>query len=279
MNNGSGVAWKGDALSQQADGPFSGFGSSSREEERAETEQVELHDKGRLGIDALGGLSRHPRIAVFREFIEGFDLSQFAPDAARSMPLAGPRKHLNVRGDNPGDVTQFMEREHQDRLAGVLRKMNEGIHYADRIGTERNADGRLLLRIEDWCLTDSSQAQEMSDCMLKALAYLLVLETPSPPTLIGIKEPGKGLHRKLLEILVHDLRGRASNTRKSTQIFVTTNQPDLADALRPNEVWILEKGEDGFSTISRASHDETVWELVGEPELRLGGLWRSGYLG
>jgi hypothetical protein len=49
------------------------------------------------------------------------------------------------------------------------------------------------------------------------------------------------------------------------------------DALSPEEVWILEKGEDGFSTIKRASDNEIVKNMVDEG-LPLGGLWYSDYL-
>ena len=49
------------------------------------------------------------------------------------------------------------------------------------------------------------------------------------------------------------------------------------DALNPDEVWILEKGEDGFATISRASDDESV-KAMAEDGLPLGGLWYSDYI-
>ena len=45
----------------------------------------------------------------------------------------------------------------------------------------------------------------------------------------------------------------------------------------PQEVWILENGEDGFSTIRRASDDPIVNNMV-EEGLPLGGLWYSDYL-
>ena len=49
------------------------------------------------------------------------------------------------------------------------------------------------------------------------------------------------------------------------------------DALSPNEVWVLEKGEDGFSKVKRASDDDLVKNMV-EEGLPLGGLWYSDYL-
>ena len=53
--------------------------------------------------------------------------------------------------------------------------------------------------------------------------------------------------------------------------------PRFLDALSPSEVWILEKGSDGFSLIRRVSDLELVRHLVDEG-LPLGGLWYSNYL-
>ena len=57
-------------------------------EESKETEVVGLEDKRKLGIGTLGSLKQHPRNSVFRRFIEGWYLSYFDPNAARSLPLA-----------------------------------------------------------------------------------------------------------------------------------------------------------------------------------------------
>ena len=65
--------------------------------------------------------------------------------------------------------------------------------------------------------------------------------------------------------------------KRQPQIFVTTHQPYFVDALSPEEVWILEKGADGYSVIRRVSDLEVVKNLV-EEGLPLGGLWYSDYL-
>ena len=110
---------------------------------------VELTDQSRLGIATLGALKQHPRIAAFRRFIEGWHLSYFSPDEARGLPLAGPQKHLNGRGDNLGNVVQYMERDHRDRFRKVLDRITSKIPGVDKIDTERTSDGRLLLRFND----------------------------------------------------------------------------------------------------------------------------------
>ncbi len=281
MNDGRGVAWKGDAQGQQVEEDEDLTELLKRieqnREESAETEIVELQDKRRLGIATLGALKQHPRIAAFRQFIEGWYLSYFAPNAARSLPLAGPQPHLSIHGDNLGNVVQFMEREHRNRFDSILSRIAERIPGIDRIDTERSQDGRLLLRFNDRGFDDPFYAQQMSDGTLKLFAYLLMLEDPEPPPFICIEEPENGLYHKLLEVLAAEFRTHATGRRNAPQIFVTTHQPYFVDALGPDETWILEKGEDGFSTIRRASDDPIVKAMF-EEELPLGGLWYSDYL-
>jgi len=287
MNDGKGVAWTGEAQGAQLDERQEGqseldwlvdfLSKDVSDEESAETERVELEDRRKLGIATLGALKQHPRISDFRRFVEGWYLSYFTPDAARSLPLAGPQKHLNVHGDNLGNVVQFLEREHPDRFAGILERVSKRIPGIHRIDTERSPDGRLLLRFNDRGFGDPFYAQQMSDGTLKVFAYLIMLEDPQPPPFICIEEPENGLYHKLLEILAEELREHATGRKNAPQIFVTTHQPYFVDALKPEETWILEKQPDGFPTIARASDDEIVRAMV-EEGLPLGGLWYSDYL-
>lgn len=117
----------------------------------------------------------------------------------------------------------------------------------------------------------------MSDGTLKVFAYLLLLEDPSPSPFICIEEPENGLYHKLLETLANEFREHATGHKGGSQIFITTHQPYLLDALEPQEVWILTKDDDGFSKIKRASNIEIVENMVAEG-LQLGGLWYSDYL-
>ena len=155
--------------------------TGSEGEESDDTEFVELQDKRRLGIATLGALKQHPRIAAFREFIEDWYLSYFTPDAARSLPLAGPQRRLNVHGDNLGNVVQFIEREHPDRFGRILKAIAEKVPGIERIDTKRSPDGRLLLRFNDRGFEDPFYAQQMSDGTLKGLrVFAYAGRSPSP---------------------------------------------------------------------------------------------------
>lgn len=286
LNKGSGIAWKGEKEGRQIDedihqfdlfGLIESIKKGEDEEESGETEIVDLEDNRKLGIATLGSLKQHPRISDFRRFIEGWYLSYFTPDATRSLPLAGPQKHLNIHGDNLGNVVQFMEREHPGRFRAILNGIATKIPGINKIDTEKTSDGRLLLRFNDKGFHDPFYVQQMSDGTLKVFAYLLLLNDPAPPPFLCIEEPENGLYHKLLETLTGEFREHASRQKGASQIFITTHQPYLVDALSPEEVWALEKGDDGFSTIRRASGDPVVKNMVAEG-LPLGGLWYSDYL-
>ncbi len=262
LEKGRGEAWKGESYG---------------EEESRDKMEVQLTDPRHLGIATLGTLVEHPRIAIFRNFIANWYLSYFAPDAARSLPLAGPQRHLSIHGDNLGNVVQFMEREHKERFKRVLAGVADKIPGIQKIDTYKSPDGRLLLRFNDKGFTDPFYSQQMSDGTLKIFAYLLLLEDPDPAPFICIEEPENGLYHKLLETLASEFRSHATGRKGSSQIFITTHQPYFVDAMSPDEIWVLEKGEDGFATICRASDDPVVKAMV-EEGLPLGGLWYSDYL-
>jgi len=170
-----------------------------------------------------------------------------------------------------------MEREHKQRFHAILKKIANKIPSIDKIDIKETEDNRLLLRFNEKGFKDPFYAQQMSDGTLKVFAYLLLLEDPTPPPFICIEEPENGLYHKLLETLADEFREHATGHKGGSQVFITTHQPYFVNALEPKEVWILEKGKDGFSQIRRASEDPLVNDLV-EEGLPLGGLWYSDYL-
>jgi predicted ATPase len=278
LENGRGVVWKGkyEGIKEQSEQLTLEDISKLMREESNEREVVELEDSRKLGIATLGALKQHPRISSFRQFIEGWYLSYFRPDSARELPLAGPQKHLNIHGDNIGNVVQFMERDHPKQFQNILDDIASKIPGIGKITAGRTLDNRVVLKFNDKGFTDPFFAQQMSDGTLKVFADLLLLSDPTPPPFICIEEPENGLYHKLLETLAQQFRAHVTDEKNKSQIFITTHQPYFVNALEPKEVWILEKEDDGFSKIRRASDDPVIRELVNE-EIPLGGLWYSGY--
>ncbi len=247
-------------------------------QEDPNTAPVELTDNRSLGIITLGKLKEHPRISRFIQFLESWYLSYFSPEHARTIPLAGPQKHLNRRGDNLGNVVQYMHREHEPRFQRILDNISSKIPGIGKITPHKEKiSGQLYLLFQDKGFTKPFTHLQMSDGTLKIFAYLLLLEDPDPPPFLCIEEPENGLYHKLLETLATEFREHATGRKGSSQVFITTHQPYLVDAMDPKEIWVLEKGEDGFAKITRASKLRFVQEMVDEGQT-LGALWYSDYL-
>ncbi|MGD9826125.1 AAA family ATPase [Desulfobacter sp.] len=253
-------------------------GDDALEGDEASKRIVEF-DPHKLAIVSLAEqFSENPRIAQFKKFIQSWYLSYFTPDSARKIPQAGVQKHLNLHGDNIGNVVQYMERNHPIVFKRILEEISKKIPGIGTIEPYRDSiTNNLYLLFKDKGFAKPFTQQQMSDGTLKMFSYLLLLNDQEPAPFICIEEPENGLYHKLLETLAREFRGHATGRKGASQIFITTHQPYFVDALEPHEVWILEKGQDGFSTIRRASDDSIVKNMVAEG-LPLGGLWYSDYL-
>ena len=196
LGNGRGVAWKREWEGRLINNKMEQINipkliKSIKKAELGEAEIIELEDRRKLGIATLGALKQHPRISAICRFIKGWHLSYFTPDAARSLPVAGPQEHLSIHGDNLGNVAQFMERKHPLRFRTVLERIAGKIPDLERIDTQVTEDDRLLLRFKNKGFQDPIYARQVSDGTLKLFAYLLLLEDPEPAPLLCIKDPGK----------------------------------------------------------------------------------------
>jgi predicted ATPase len=225
-----------------------------------------------LAVNTLGQLARHPRVSALRRFISGWYLSYLAADSTRGVPEAGPQERLSLSGDNLPNVIQYLKEQHPARLIEILGVLARRIPRLERVDAELLADGRLLLQIKDEPFDRPILAKFASDGTLKMLAYLTVLYDPQPPPLIGIEEPENQLHPRLLPQLTEECR-RAS---ARSQLLVTTHSPYFVNGLRPNELWVLYRGDDGFARARRASQMDKVRSFMDEGA-QLGDLWMEGY--
>lgn len=225
---------------------FKGMNSGFLEEENQEIGEkvdVELVDPRQLGVVTLGELKEHPRIVKFKNFLKNWYLCYFSPTSAREIPNAGPQKYLNRLGNNVNNVAQFLYREDPKDFMKVLKSIQT----------------------------------KLPDGTLKLFAYYLLLFEKDARPLVFIEEPENGLYHKYLSDLALQMKNSIKGTY-SKQLFITTHSPFFVNALSPDEVWVLEKQGDGFSTITRASDFPLVKQLY-EEEIELGDLWYSDYFG
>lgn len=237
-------------------------------DENAERVPQELESPAILAVSALGQFANHPRVSALRRFITGWYLSYLSAASARAIQEAGPQERLTASGDNLANVIQYLRESHPDRLDRILDALARRVPRLDRVTAEMMPDGRLLLLVKDAPFSEPVQARFASDGTLKMLAYLVALNDPDPPTLVGIEEPENHLHPRLLAELTEECR-RAS---ARCQLMVTTHSPFFVDGLRPEELWVLHRDRQGYTKAKRAADMPGVPEFV-RHGAKLGELW------
>jgi predicted ATPase len=235
---------------------------------------VPLKSADLLAVNALGQFAEHPRVAALRDFITGWYVSYLSADSARGQPEAGPQDRMTKTGDNLANVIQYLAEQHGDRLEQIFAVLRRRVPRIERVLAETMPDGRLLLQIKDAPFSHPVLAKFASDGTLKMLAYLVLLYDPAPPPFIGIEEPENFLHPRLLPELAEECRAASSRT----QLLVTTHSPFFLNALRPDEVRVLWRDDQGYTQTQRAVDLPGVSEFVEHGAL-LGQLWMEGQLG
>ncbi len=238
-----------------------------------DTRTVEtLDSRELLAVNTLGQLAKHPRVGALRRFITGWYLSYLTADNTRGVPEAGPQERLSTTGDNLPNVVQYLKEGNEERLDLILRKLAERVPRLEKVDADLMPDGRLLLQVKDAPFEKPVMAKFASDGTLKMLAYLTLLYDPDPPQLIGIEEPENQLHPRLLPELAEECRAATAES----QLMVTTHSPFFVNALKPREVWVLYRTEDGFTKALRASEMRGIPEFIEQGAL-LGQLWMEGH--
>jgi predicted ATPase len=225
-----------------------------------------------LAVNTLGQLSKNPRVIALRRFITGWYLSYLTADQTRGIPEAGAQERLSATGDNLPNVVQYLKEQHERMLNEILSRLSKRVPRLEKVDADIMQDGRLLLQIKDAPFDRPILSKFASDGTLKLLAYLIVLYDPNPPQLIGIEEPENQLHPRLLNELSEECRSASENS----QLMVTTHSPFFVNGLKPEEVWVLYRDENGFTQAKCASDMKGINEFVQEGAL-LGNLWVEGH--
>lgn len=210
----------------------------------------------------------------------------FSLDAAamtKPVPLQ-PNTQMSSNGDNMAVVLDTLRDRYPERFEELNNQLTRWLPEWDRILFETSNQGHRSISLRS--RKDPShvvRAADLSQGTLIAMALLTISFLPQPPLLIGLEEPDRGLHPRLLrdvrDALYHLTHPEgAGEKRDPVQVVATTHNPYFLDLFRdhPDEIVIAERTglEAKFSRLSDRGDLDDILE-----DATLSEVWYSGVLG
>jgi len=170
-----------------------------------------------------------------------------------------------------------------ERFELLNSELSRLIPEFDRILFVTPAEGTRSFELRQQTGSNAIPATDLSQGTLIALAILVLAHMPDPPPIVGLEEPDRGMHPRLLRDIRDALYRlsypeRYGETRKPVQVIATTHSPFFLDLFRdhPEEIVIANKvGQK--AKFERLSDRPDINELLGDASL--GDVWYSGILG
>ncbi|GAA3726638.1 AAA family ATPase [Salinactinospora qingdaonensis] len=251
--------------------------------------QSQGETKHSIGLRRLSsGLSTLPRlsddaggaeVAALAEQLASFRVFDVNVDFARS-PSRFPRTDNEKLDDDAANLAAFLlslrsrDEDAWQRLEEDARRVLPGLRAVD-FRFPSGAAREVIVVLEEDGLRGSTELADASFGTIRLLGLLALLYDPQPPALTCIEEIDHGLHPQALEMLVERVRQASEHT----QFLIATHSPALADRLRPTELVVCQRGDDGASDIPALSAREMERIVTASEGLPLGELWFSGALG
>ena len=196
-------------------------------------------------------------------------------DPRSPVRLPQPLRPAQLPGSGGEDIVSclfYLREADRARFDAVEDALRAGFNDFERLDFPPVAAGTLAMTWRDRNFTEPLFMHQLSEGMLRFLWLVTLLQSPGLTAVTMIDEPEVSLHPELLNLLA-DLMREAS---LRTQLIVATHSDRLVRFLEPHEVVVMDVGNDGFTTATRASElDLEAW--LGE--YTLDEVWRMGRMG
>ncbi len=224
---------------------------------------------------ALLGLS-YPHIPLlvpmFIKSIQDIVIFDFEPKhVKKAIPLSS-KAELNEAGDNLPIILRniISNNEKRAKLIGLVRNI---LPFVDDIEVEKVYGENFLLKVKEEYAQHYIPSNLLSDGTIGLVSVIVALYFDKR-SLLFFEEPDKSLHPSLIEDMVEMMK--LASTKK--QIFVTTHNPELIKYVGVENLILVSRNEEGFSTITRPSNSEMV-KIFLSNEIGLGDLHIRNLLG
>jgi len=194
-----------------------------------------------------------------------------------------PEIEMGPDGSGLAVVLDRLRDDSPERFEQINKELSRCLPEFDAILFETPSPGFRSFALRTRRGQHKISAESLSQGTVLALAILTLAYLPDPPPIVGLEEPDRGLHPRLLRD-VQDAMYRLAypkdhgEDRPPVQVIATTHSPYMLDLFKdhPEEVVIADKTEDNVK-FDRLSDRPDIHEILSGSSL--GEVWYSGVLG
>jgi len=174
----------------------------------------------------------------------------------RATPITG-KAELEEDGSNLAIVLKNIL-ESKDNQRKLFNFINELLPFVNKLDVEKFADKSLLFKLQEkYFEKQYLPASLISDGTINITALIIALYFEKRPLII-IEEPERNIHPFLISKVV-DMMKDASQHK---QIIVTTHNPEIVKYAGLDNILLISRDREGFSTISRPNDKDEVKEFL-----------------
>jgi predicted ATPase len=182
----------------------------------------------------------------------GMGVYDIEPHKVKMPHEKAGRLSLDANGENLSLVLKnfLADPEKSRKFHNLLRYM---LPFAIEVGIEEYLGTSLLLKLREEYYEDSLLANLLSDGTVDVAALVTALFFEDKDVVI-IEEPERNIHPHLISGLMRLMEDASRNK----QIIITTHSPEVVKHAGVENLLLLSRDEEGFSTISRPSEKQDV---------------------
>jgi len=213
---------------------------------------------------------------VFRQTINSkahyhvLNVGQYAP--VKSPQQMKPAYFPGENGEELFSFLYTMKESFKDKYDLIEDTLRAAFPWFESLNFPPIATGMFSMFWKEKQFKNPIHPYYLSEGTLRFLWLISLLHSPNLPAITMIDEPEVSLHPEMFPLLVDTMREASART----QLIVATHSDRLVRFLEPQEVFVMDIGEDGYSTGQWAdSFDLERWLR----DYTLDEVWRMGRIG
>ncbi len=249
-------------------------------------EEKEEKDLLELALSAFGRTNDYPQIYKTFQFItqrwQMLD-ENFMPPLFLSTGLSSDSHIIDRCADNLPLLLAYMQRQSKELYNKLISDLSWLMNHARTLNTQQTERITRMYILETRLAQSNSQEAPTVSAGTRRLItmlaayYALDMRLAHMPGLVVIEEPDTALNPGLIKRFVEQIRVYAEGENPRQFIF-TTHNPSFLNYFKPEEVRVVERDENGYTTVNKIpAYIEEIWLKNGE--YGLGEVWTTRSFG